>query len=376
MGQNRQRLVPTWLKEVDPQINQKINTILNQYKVDNETAKKIADDYFRVVPCVKRDFDAGMLQVDIENSFAIKVNRKTHNEKREIEKHVSAFNNQTERLEGEIEDIWEKRPSKYFEKRNTSWIRGGSAIVSSCGYCNGHGILTCSTCDGKGRYFVKCNKCSGKGVIQSNCPNCSGSGRIFKKATVPFGFDTYEQCIRCSASSKLTEVCMKCDGQCQIIESCKECIGEGVLGCKECERSGQMYHYETINAVAKPTKQSFYICTFGEIKNAWFKYGSEYDNYFIIEDPINIENLEITTPDFGRILKEKYNFIILPVSRITLKNNEKYAILFVIGKTKKIIGKYVISFCFDYLDYRVVTYYIIILFLITSIIICCLTLIR
>lgn len=357
MDENFQNHFPVWLAEIDPQIGDKIKSVVNENSISESEVKNLLEEKIKGSFFSKKDVDVKNMQMSIDNSFAINVKQKRHFETRKVERKVVPYDPDKFSkvgFEDELEDLWKQYLIDKFTKKELQWVRGGSAEILPCSTCNSSGKITCPKCKGKGEYWEKCSKCSGKGIISSKCPNCNGRGKVTqgqvtvggaKRVGPGIGYSSREeQCVRCNASGYLSERCNKCSGQGQILVTCNKCGGKGILTCPTCLGFCQLYSCETITAKCIPSEQEFMISKFEKVKTSWFK-GDE-GEYIETEDNINIGDYGKAAPSDGRVLLEGYNLKIIPVSRITMKNDKKDNTIFFFGKDKNIIGATT-----SYLDY-------------------------
>lgn len=113
----------------------------------------------------------------------------------------------------------------------TGKVTRGSNVCSACsGYgsktclsCNGDGVIylndyhSCPACKGTGRQ--KCYSCygSGKRDNQYTCEDCWGSGKSGRK-TSSYSYDQEVTCSSCDGAGRFRQTCYTCSGTGEIIE--------------------------------------------------------------------------------------------------------------------------------------------------------------
>ncbi len=136
---------------------------------------------------------------------------------------------------------------KYFEINETNGDNYEKALelnnllkapllsISNCKLCDTKGYLyeICGTCKGAKESTQTCNLCRGIGII--SCTTCSGKGVITKVNAL--GIKEFYECTRCESKGRLT--CTKCEGSKLIFTACMNCGGAGkVAGTSICTHEG------------------------------------------------------------------------------------------------------------------------------------------
>lgn len=359
MGEQSILTFPEWLSDIDEDIEDKIHSILKENSISAEQAKKLIEEKVKSGFFSKKDIDFSKMTFNVENSFAIELKQKRHHEIRNIKRETAPYDTnrfaQGMGLEDELEELWEKDDlweGDYlpkFTKKTLSWVRSGSAEISECTKCNSNGQIRCSKCKGNGEYWEKCYSCNGKGVIKNKCPSCNGRGKVNegqitigggKRIGSGAGYSSRDvQCVRCNASGYLSERCDNCNGQGKNIVTCSKCDGHGALVCPKCLGHCQLFTYDSIETVSKPSEQDFIISNLDNIKKSWFNLDKENNGeYFEILGNVDIEDYGKPVPKEGRVLLEGYDLKIIPVSKVIFKDDKKEKSVYFVGKNRKIVG--------------------------------------
>ena len=115
-----------------------------------------------------------------------------------------------------------------------------SFLKKDCKKCNASGKeeVTCYSCDGSGRDFVRGRR---------NCFTCSGQGEYYKECilceNVPRRTRTNKLCLATNCTGVRLEECQTCSGEGKVYET-QQCIcggdGRDIVSCYECEGSGKI----------------------------------------------------------------------------------------------------------------------------------------
>ncbi|MFD2036001.1 molecular chaperone DnaJ [Belliella marina] len=121
--------------------------------------------------------------------------------------------------------------------------------IKACGLCDrrGYRYQECFTCEGTKHLEQDCNYCKAKGIV--GCSKCVGSGLITRRNV--FNIIEYFECERCEGHGRLT--CPTCEGSKLETSACRTCQGSGHLQSdKICDHKEEPRHLSQVFNRLKP----------------------------------------------------------------------------------------------------------------------------